>query len=99
MYTLLAVYVCDRANKLCEYLLRSFDRKMAFIAEVVVQFIALAIFQNKPYLMLGHNDFVEAGDMWMYKLAMVMDLASEVRVVLARGLEDNLCAIGKVMPC
>jgi len=59
--------------------------------EVVVQLIALTEFEDQPDSLLGDNDLVEAGDVRVDELTVVMDLAGEVGVVARSGLEDDLC--------
>lgn len=49
-----------------------------------------AVFQDQPDQRLGHDDLVQAGDVGMDKLAVVVDLPGEVRVVLVGRLEDDL---------
>ena len=99
MHALFAVYVCDSTDKLCKDLLGLLDRERAFVAEVVVQFVALTVFQHQPYLVLGDYNFIEAGDVRVYELAMMVDFSSEVRIVFAGGLENDLGAIGKIVSC
>ena len=58
--------------------------------EVVVEFIAGAKLEDEPYQRLGDYDFVETGDVWVEELAVVVNLASEVGVILLGRLEDDL---------
>lgn len=48
------------------------------------------VFQDQPDQGLGHYDLVQAGNMGVDKLAVVVNLPSEVRVVLVGRLEDDL---------
>ena len=90
MYTLFLMNVRHCADQLCEDLLhfRRFDR--AAVEEMVVKFIAGAPLKNEPYHRLGDYDFVEARDVRVDELAMVVDFSCEVRVVLFGALEDDL---------
>jgi hypothetical protein len=44
------------------------------------------VFQYQPNKVLGHNDLVQAGDVGVDELAMVMYLSGQVRVVLVGRL-------------
>jgi hypothetical protein len=50
----------------------------------------LTIFQYKPDHRLGDYDLVESCDMRMDELPMMMYLAGKVRIVLFRGLKNDL---------
>lgn len=50
----------------------------------------LAVFQNQPYHGLGHYHLVQSRNMRVDKLAMMMDLAGKVRIILLGGFEHNL---------
>lgn len=49
-----------------------------------------AILEYQPHKGFSHDDLVQAGDVGMYELSVVVDFASEVRVVLVGRFEDNL---------
>lgn len=59
--------------------------------EVVVQLVALTELEDQPDSLLGDDDLVQAGDMRVDELTVVMDLAGEVWVVARCSLEDDLC--------
>ena len=59
--------------------------------EVVVQFIALTELEDQPDGLLGDDDLVQAGDMRVDELTVVMDLTGEGWIVATRSLEDDLC--------
>lgn len=48
------------------------------------------IFKSQPDKVFRHDDLVQSGDMGMEELAVVVDFAREVGVLLARGLEHDL---------
>ena len=52
-----------------------------------------AVLENKPDQLFRHNDFVEAGNMGVEELAVMMDLACQISVFLTRRLEHHLRAI------
>lgn len=49
-----------------------------------------AIFQDQPDQRLGHDDLVQARDVGVDELAVVVDFSGKVRVVLVSRLEDDL---------
>ena len=80
----------DGTDELGEDLLDFIDRQRTMAKNVVVQFIPRAVFEHQPNQLLRHDDFVQASDMRMKELAMVVDFAGEVRVFPTRRLEDDL---------
>ncbi len=84
VHAVLLVNVGHGADELGEDLLDLVDGKGAMIEEVVVQLVTCAVFEDQPYQILGDNDLVEPGDVGVYELAVMMDLAREVRVSLVR---------------
>lgn len=52
-----------------------------------------AVLENKPDQLFRHNDFVEAGNMGVEELAVMMDLASQISVFLTRRLKHHLRVI------
>jgi hypothetical protein len=52
-----------------------------------------AVFEHQPDQLLGHYDLVQARNVRMCELAVVVDLAREVGVVLLRRLEHDLVAL------
>jgi hypothetical protein len=58
--------------------------------KVVVEFITWTVFEYKPDQFFCHYNLIKTGDMWVEKLAMVMNLARQVRVLPWGGLEHNL---------
>ena len=53
------------------------------------------VLQNQPYQRLRHDDLVQPGNMWVQELAVVVDLAREVVVVLLGRLEDHLVLLSE----
>lgn len=68
--------VCDGANKLCEYSLDLVNGQRAMAQEVVVEFVTRAVFQHQPDQFLRHHNFVEASDVRVEELTMMMDFTS-----------------------
>ena len=60
------------------------------LEQVVVELISGAVLEREPDKRLGDDDFVEAGDVGVDELAVVVDLAGEVVVFLFGRLEDDL---------
>jgi len=60
------------------------------LQQIVVELVAGAVLQDEPDERLGDDDFVEACDVRMDELAVVMDFAGEVGVLFSRRLEDDL---------
>jgi hypothetical protein len=87
------VYVGDGADELGEDLLDLRGLEGALCEEVVVELIAGAVLEYEPDERFGDDDLVQACDVRVYELAMVVDLAREVRVVLLRRLEDYLLRV------
>jgi hypothetical protein len=48
------------------------------------------ILQNEPDKSLRHDDFVQAGDMRMIELSVVVDFPCKIRIIFIRRFEDNL---------
>ena len=67
------------------------------LKQVVVQLIAGTPLQDQPYQALRHYNLVKTRDVWMEELAVVVDFAGEVGIVLLRALEYNLGAIGELV--
>lgn len=82
--------VRDGADQLCEDLLNLSFFHATMFEQVVIQLVASTPFQDQPYQRLGDYDFVKACNVRVEELAMVVDLASEVGVVLLGRLEHNL---------
>ncbi len=57
-----------------------------------------AVFQDQPDQRLGHDNLVQAGDVRVDELAVVVDLAGEVRVVFVGGLEHDLDGVSHRRP-
>jgi hypothetical protein len=87
------------ADELGEDPLDFVDGESAMLYQVVVQFVTGTVFQDQPDQCFCHYDLVETGDMWMYKLSVMVDFACEIRVALFRGLEHDLGPIGEFMCC
>lgn len=90
MHALLLVDVADRPDELGECFLYLFDRQSSMLQQIVVELVAGAVLQDEPDERLGDDDFVEACDVRMDELAVVMDFAGEVGVLFSRRLEDDL---------
>lgn len=67
------------------------------LQQVVVQLIARAVLQDQPYQRLGDYDLVQAGDVRVQELAVVVDLAREVGIVLLRALENDTRAVRQLV--
>lgn len=66
---------------------------------MIVQLIAWTVLQDQPDQALGHDDLVQAGDVRVEELSVVVDLAGEVGIVLLGRLEHDLGAIGELVGC
>lgn len=99
MDTRLVVDVRHGADELGEDLLHFGRLNGALVEEVVVELIAWAILEHQPDQRFGDYDLVQPCDVRVEELAMVVDLAGEVGVVLLRRLEHDLGAIGEFMGC
>lgn len=55
------------------------------------------ILESQPDQVLSHNDLVQARDVRMAELAVMMDFAREVGILLAGRLEHDLGAIGELV--
>jgi hypothetical protein len=84
------VDVAHGADELGKGLLDLVDGQPAVLEQVVVQLVAGAVLEDEPDERLGDDDLVQAGDVGVDELAVVVDLAGEVGVVLVGGLEDDL---------
>lgn len=51
------------------------------------------VFQHQPYQRLGDNHLIKTRNVWVEELAMMVDLARQVRIVLLGRLEHNLQCI------
>jgi hypothetical protein len=56
----------------------------------VATFPTWTVFEYKPDQLFCHYNLIETGDMRVEELAMVMNLAWEVRILPWGGLEHNL---------
>lgn len=86
----LVVDVRDSANELGEDALDFGRLESAFLQEVVVELVARTVLQSQPDQLLGDYDLVQAGDVRVDELAVVVDLTRKVGVVLLRRLEYDL---------
>jgi hypothetical protein len=86
----LVVDIQDGANELGEDALDLGGLEGALLQEVVVELVAGAVLEDQPDQLLGDYDLVQAGDVRVDELAVVVDLAREVGVVLLGRLEDDL---------
>mgnify|MGYP007135343178 CR=1 FL=1 len=93
MHALLLVDVADCPNELGECFLYFFDRQSSVLQQIVVELVAGAVLQDEPDERLGDDDFVEARDVRVDKLAVVVDFAGEVGVLFSRRLEDDLVVL------
>lgn len=65
--------------------------------KVVVEFITWTVFEYKPDQLFCHYNLIETGDMRVEELAMMMNLAREIRILPWGGLEHNLGTIGELV--
>ena len=89
----LVVYVGYGANELREYALDLGGLEGALLQEVVVELVAGTVLEDQPDQLLGDYDLVQAGDVRVDELAVVVDFAREVGVVFLRRLEDDLLSL------
>jgi hypothetical protein len=89
----LVVDIADGADELGENALNFGGFDSTLFQDVVVEFVAWTVLEYQPDQALGDYDLVQAGDVRMCELAMVVDLAREVPVVFLRALEHDLLAI------
>jgi len=47
-------------------------------------------FENEPDEILGHDNFIQARDMWVDKLAVMVNLSGKVAILFLRRLQDHL---------
>ena len=103
--------VGDGTDELGEDALDLGGLECARLEEVVVKFVACdasdarvvsramrrtwAVLEHQPDQLLSHYDLVQARDVRMYELAVVVDLARQVGIVLLRRLEHDLDAISQ----
>lgn len=85
------------ADELCEYALDFCGLEGALFQEVVVQLVAGAVLEDQPDELFCDYDLVQARNMRVDELAVVVYFAGEVGVVLFRRLEDDLGAIAKLV--
>lgn len=95
--TRLLVDIANGTDQLGKGLLDLLDGETAMLEQVIVELVARAVFEDEPDEGLCHDDFVETGDVWVDELAVVVDLAGEVGIVLVGRLEDDLGAIGELV--
>jgi hypothetical protein len=69
----------------------------AVAEQVVVELVAGAVLEDQPDELLGDDDLVETGNVGVDELAVVMDLAGEVGVVLLGRLEDDARAVAELV--
>lgn len=67
------------------------------LQQVVVQLISRTVFQHQPHERLGDYDLVQAGDVRVEELAVMVDFAGEVGIVLLRALKHDARAIGELV--
>ena len=87
------MYVGYGANELREYALDLGGLEGALLQEVVVELVAGTVLEDQPDQLLGDYDLVQAGDVRVDELAVVVDFAREVGVVFLRRLEDDLLSL------
>jgi hypothetical protein len=88
----LVVDVRDGADELGEDALDLGGLESALCQQVVVELVAGAVLEDQPDQLLGDYDLVQAGNVRVDELAVVVDLAGEIGVVLLGRLEHNLWA-------
>ena len=87
------MYVGYGADELREYALDLGGLEGALLQEVVVELVAGTVLEDQPDQLLGDYDLVQAGDVRVDELAVVVDFAREVGVVFLRRLEDDLLSL------
>jgi hypothetical protein len=93
----LAVDIGDGADELGEDALDTVGVEGAVAEQVVVELVAGAVLEDQPDELLGDDDLVETGNVGVDELAVVMDLAGEVGVVLLGRLEDDARAVAELV--
>jgi hypothetical protein len=93
----LAVDIGDGADELGEDALDAVGVEGAVAEQVVVELVAGAVLEDQPDELLGDDDLVETGNVGVDELAVVMDLAGEVGVVLLGRLEDDARAVAELV--
>jgi hypothetical protein len=93
----LAVDIGDGADELGEDALDAVGVEGAVAEQVVVELVAGAVLKDQPDELLGDDDLVETGNVGVDELAVVMDLAGEVGVVLLGRLEDDARAVAELV--
>jgi hypothetical protein len=93
MDALLVVDVGDCANELRKDLLHERWFQWTVFDQVVVQFIARTILEHEPDKRFCDNDFIQAGNVGVEELAVVMDLARKVLVILLCRFQDDLLTV------
>jgi len=58
--------------------------------QIVVQLIALTELEDQPDRLLGNDDLIQASNVRVNELSVMVDLAGEVWVVARGSLEDDL---------
>lgn len=86
----LVVDVRHGADELGEDALDLGGLEGALLQEVVVELVAGAVLEDQPDQLLGDYDLVQARDVRVDELAVVVDLAREVGVVFLGRFEDDL---------
>jgi hypothetical protein len=93
----LVVDVGHGADELGEDALDLGGLEGALLQEVVVELVAGTVLEDQPDQLLGDYDLVQARDVRVDELAVVVDLAREVGVVFLGRLEDDLLFLA--LPC
>ena len=57
-----------------------------------------AVLQDKPEQCFRHDDLIQASNVWVQELPMVVDFSSEVRIVLLGRLKHNLFFLSEEAP-
>jgi len=99
MYAGLGMDVRHSANELRKYPLHLHGIHAAVFREVVIQLVSRTVLQCQPYRALRNHDLIQSRNMRMHKLSMMMYLSWQVRVILARTLEDDLRPANELVRC
>ena len=91
------MHITHGADQLRENLLHLPRLHPPVLQQMVVQLISGAVLQHQPYQTLRHYHLVQARDVGVQELAVVVDLAGEVGIVLLGRLEHDLGAIGELV--
>lgn len=91
--------VCHSADQLGEDFLDLGWLERAGLEKVIVQLIARAVLQYQPDQSFRDYDLIQPCDVRVKELAVMVDFAGEIGVILFGRLENNLGAISELVGC